>query len=458
MADNIATETTDDLDMLRLPRFLTASSIVGLSAGLALGAVASASPHPAFEWLGSVLGPVGTVWTNALKAIVIPLVVSFLILATSGDGVKGAARLGALTFSLCVAFLVAAAVFALALGPPLFQWLPTDPGSLDLAAVSATQSELRPAMGADPRLGFGDWLVSLFPSNPIRAAADGDILGVVVLSVVFGLAIGRIGPEGRRLIDLFRAVRNATLVVTAWILWVLPLAAFALAFGVAATNGFSLAGAIGYWLLLHSGMLILLLGLLYPTTALLGRISIARFARGVWPSQTVAVATRSSLATLPALVQAGEQRLRLPSDVVGLTLPLAVSTFKINLPLTSTLQFLFLAHLLGISLAPGFLLVFITTRILLTFSQPGLPAGSFMLMLPFYLAAGIPVEAIVLVKIVNAIPDVFATTLNVTADMSVGVIVARLRGWNGEATGYADAPMKEAFAPARDGKGWDYRG
>lgn len=184
-----ATNQTDPLQV-EFPRFLTIGSIIGLISGFALGTVAHASPHAAFEWLGGVTGPVGAAWTHALMMVVIPLIVSFLIVATAGDGTRAAARLGALTLTLFIAFLVAAAALTVVLGVSLTKWMPTDPDALGLVVGSSThQLGAASSEGARTGLGLGEWLVALFPSNPIRAAADGDILAVVVVSVLFGLAI-----------------------------------------------------------------------------------------------------------------------------------------------------------------------------------------------------------------------------------------------------------------------------
>ena len=112
-------------------------------------------------------------------------------------------------------------------------------------------------------------------------------------------------------------------------------------------------------------------------------------------------------------------------DVAGFVLPLSVSTFKLNRAISSPFTLIFLAHLYGIALEPGYLATFVVTVMILSFSSPGIPSGGFMVTLPFYVAAGIPIEGVVLLRAVDAIPDIFKTLLNVTADMTVASIVAR---------------------------------
>jgi proton glutamate symport protein len=168
--------------------------------------------------------------------------------------------------------------------------------------------------------------------------------------------------------------------------------------------------------------------LLYPLAALLGRVSIARLAHALAPAQIVAASTRSSLASLPALIEGAERRLGLPGPVTGLVLPLAVATFKLNRTVSSTAKLMFLAHVYGIPLDPGQIGVFVATVLLISFSTPGIPSAGTLTTLPVYLSFGIPIEGILVLNAVDAIPDIFKTVLNVTGDMSAAAMVARFAG------------------------------
>ena len=135
------------------------------------------------------------------------------------------------------------------------------------------------------------------------------------------------------------------------------------------------------------------------------------------------MSTRSSLASLPALMKSARDQLRLPEDVVGLSLPLAASTFKMNTLVSATFKLLFLAHLYGIGLDPAFILLFIGTQILLSPGVPGIPSGGYVMTLPLYVAVGIPVEGVILLKAMDGLPDIFKTMLNSTAYSSPSATV-----------------------------------
>jgi Na+/H+-dicarboxylate symporter len=404
---------------------LTAGSLLGLTAGIVLGVVAYETKNPVILGTVSVVEPLGVLWTNALLMVILPLVVSFLIIGIAGvSETQQSGRLGTLTLGFVVALLTAAAAFTLLLGPPLLGLLTFEAPALSPVTADPALVDSLATGGSAP--SFGEWILGLVPPNPVRAAAEGEILPVMVFTVLSGLAITRIPAASRQLlVSFFRAVADATMVLVGWLLKVIPLAVFAISFPMAARTGLALAGAVGWFIVLVCGFLLAFTLLLYPVTAALGGIPVRRFARGVAASQAVAVGTRSSLATLPALMEGARDRLEIPASAAGVVLPLTVSAFKLNRTISGPLKLLFLASLYGVSLEPGYVVIFTATTMLLSFSSPGIPSGGFMVTLPFYLAAGLPVEGVVLLKAVDAIPDIFKTLLNVTADMSVAVMTAR---------------------------------
>jgi Na+/H+-dicarboxylate symporter len=155
------------------------------------------------------------------------------------------------------------------------------------------------------------------------------------------------------------------------------------------------------------------------------RISIRRFAWGVFPAQAVAISTTSSLASLPALIEGADRRLQLPTATTSVVLPLAVSTFKIGSPLVWMVALVFLSKFYGVTLAPTQYLVVSITALLTSFSVPGVPHGWLLVISPLLVTMNIPAEGVGLLIAVDAIPDIFATTLNVTADMVAAAVVAR---------------------------------
>jgi Na+/H+-dicarboxylate symporter len=254
------------------------------------------------------------------------------------------------------------------------------------------------------------------------------MLPLVIFSLAFGLAVLRLDAELRApVLGFFRAVGDATLVIVRWIIALSPIGVFALMLPMASRAGLETAGALTYYVVAMAIACLTLILLLYPVVAAVGRVSMVRFARAVFPAQAVAVSTSSSLASLPALIEGAERRLELPPAITGVALPLAVSTFKITSPLVWSVAAVFLARLYGVDMTFADRLTIVTTAALSSFSVPGIPHGWLLLVSPLLASQGVPVEGIALLFAVDVIPDIFATTANVTADMVAAAIVGRRR-------------------------------
>lgn len=400
-------------------------ALAALAAGLSIGLIGQAYELRSIAVLAAVFRPLGQAWINALQLVVLPLVVTQMLAAiTARQGTNALlGRLGARTIGLIVLFLVAGAVFTLMVGLPALRLLRFDP-----ATVQATYAAVAvPAEAAVAFTSSGGWLSTLVPANLLQAALTGNILGVLLFTVAFGLAVTRL-PDAQRepLAALFSAAAAVMLQVIRWVLLATPVGVFGLMLEMSLALGFDAIGILASWVLFVSALLVLFTGILYPVTATLGRVSMRLFARAAAPAQIVALSTRSSLACLPALVEGGRVHLRLPPAALGFVLPLCVTVFKQNRMISSTAKLLFLAHVFGVPLSVGDVVIFLITVLLLSFSAVGVPrGGAAFTTLPAYLAAGVPIQGVVVLEAVETIPDFFKTLLNVTADMSIAVIASR---------------------------------
>jgi Na+/H+-dicarboxylate symporter len=381
-------------------------------------------PAWSLSWPASGVEPLGTLWVNAIRMVLVPLVVSLLVVSvTSFADVRSLGRVGARTITWFLVLLAGAAVFAALAGPPLFSRLDIPP---EASAALRAQGEAGDPQHPAELPSLRGFLVGLVPVNPIRAAADGAMLPLIVFTLLFALATTRLAPGDReRIASLFRAISQAMLVLVHGILRFTPVGVFALALGMARELGAAAAGAVGYYVRVLSGMLLALTLMVYPVVALVTRRSPLVFAQAVAPAQAVAAGTRSSLASLPVMIEAARARFGDQPAVGGFVLPLAVSTFKLNTPVSDLVGPLFLAQLYGIHLEPMQIAVMTLVTIAMSFSNPGIPSGGlFVVTAPVMMSAGLPLDGIGLLIAADAIPDVFATVVNVTGDMGVAAIVA----------------------------------
>ncbi len=403
---------------------LTVRVVLGLVAGLVAGILVSLAHQPALDGAVRWIEPLGTLWINALRMTIIPLVVSGLIAgAGSSRESRQLGRLGWQSLAIFVLLLAGGTALTLTLGPLLLRGFHLVPEAAQALRASAGAAAAPPATGLPD---LRQWLVALIPTNVVKSAADGALLPLIVFSIAAGLAVSRIPAEQSELVIRFtRAVFTAMLTLVRWLLELAPIGVFALALPLAAHLGFRTLEAVAWYIGVVVGLTMLILVLLYPVVALAARVSPVRFARGAAPAQAIAFSGRSSLAALPTMMEEGERQLGFPPAIRDLFLPISASTFRLGGTVGLPVGILFLARLYGIELSAAQLLTVGITTILLTFSIPGVPGGSILIMLPLLSSVGIPAQGLGILLGVDTIPDMFRTTANVTGTMVAATILSQ---------------------------------
>jgi len=406
---------------------LTKRVLIALGAGLLIGIGVSAASDPRLMSAVSFVQPIGTIWINAIRMTVVPLVFSLLVVGVaSATDAASVGRIGARTLAMFIALLVCSAIIAVVLAPPIFANLRIDPATAASLRASAATSANTAAESAKHLPSFAQWLTDLIPVNPIKTAADGNMLPLVIFSVLFSAAATRTPMDTRdTIVRFFKSVSEVMLVLVRWIIELSPIPIFVLTLGLASKLGATAAGAVGFYVLGICAILLVELLLLYPVATLGSRMPLKRFAKAVLPAQVVAFSSRSSLASLPALLDSATRGLRLPPEVSGFVLPLGVSTFKLSTPPTQVVSVLFIARLYGIELAPQQILMVAAIAIALSFSAPGIPSGGLLILAPVFASLGLPVEGIGILIAIDVIPDAARSILNVSADITVATLLTR---------------------------------
>jgi Na+/H+-dicarboxylate symporter len=252
------------------------------------------------------------------------------------------------------------------------------------------------------------------------------MLPLIVFSVITALAMTTIGEAHRStLLRLLSAVSRVMFVIVDWILIVAPIGVFCLVLPLAASTGVDLVGALSFFLVIVCGLLVVATVALYPVATIVGGVPLRTFARACAPVQALAFSTRSSLATLPVMLESADRYLQLPERVSGVVLPVAISLFKYASPVARITGTFFVAHLYGVDLGIVEISTITAAVAGLSFYSPGIPSGGLFIMTPIYIALGLPVEGVGLLIALDLIPDMFITVGNTTADMAAAVIIAR---------------------------------
>jgi len=398
-------------------------ALAALLIGLALGAFAANLNESVRGDLLAVASFVGTLWLNALKMTVIPLVVALLVVgiaksaeAALGGRIAGRSVLWIVIICTASSIIGALSIVALTHAFPL----PRGTAASLQAALAGVEQK-----SSAPLPGIADFFKGVIPDNVFAAATNGDILPLVVFSVLFALALGYITEQGRRsIVGLFEAIGDALIVVIEWVLWVAPLGVFALAFTVGSTAGSSAFAGLGHYVVLISaiGILITLLG--YPLAIIAGRVAPGTFTRGLIAPQAVAISTRSSLASLPAMLTA-VRAMGVREPVADVTLPISVALFRATGPAMNTAVAFYVAHWLGYEPTLAQMIAATAVGAVMSYGAVSLPGEVSYIssIAPINLALGAPIAPLGLLVAVEMIPDIFRTVGNVTLDVAVTTVV-----------------------------------
>lgn len=398
------------------------SILVGLVLGLVFGASLSYSGSSVLQGALVLTEPLGLMWINAIRMTVVPLLVALLVTSIAGRRDTGlVARVGIQTFGLFFFLVAVSGLAALMVAPYLLQSIYISPDAVETLIASEASSGERFQNLPD----FRDWLVNLIPVNPIEAAAEGNLLSLMIFTGFFSLALSSLRLEAKEnVIAVFVGVKEAMLVLISWVMGLAPIGVFSLVFSFSSALGVSAIAALSSFVFIAVGLVLMITGFLYPIAVLGGGVSLKQFAVSCLPAQVVGFSTRSSVAALPATYTA-TKALGISADLSGVVLPLAIAFLKYATPVARTTGAYFIAILYGIDLTVYLLFILAASISLLSFYTPGIPSASLLIMTPIFVSLGLPVEGIGILIGVDFIIDMFLTMSNVTANIAAVTVMAR---------------------------------
>ena len=393
--------------------------VVGLVAGMLAGGLDPASRDAAL----SVASFVGTLWLNALKMTVIPLVFALLVvgIAKSAEAAQ-AGRVAGRSVLWIVIVCTGSAIFGalcVLLLTEIFPLSRHTAGLLQTALGSVEQKTSGPLPGA------AEFFRGIVPSNVVTAASNGDILPLTVFTTLFALALTRVSATGRRVVVSFlEATGDALLVIIGWVLAIAPLGVFALAFSVGSAAGGAAFAGLGHYVVIISAIGVLVTLAAYPLAAAFGNVRMGEFTRAQIAPQAVAVSTRSSLACLPAMLTAA-QTMGIREEVADVSLPIAVALYRATGPAMNVAVAFYVAHWLGLQPSIGQMVAATAVGAVMSYGAVSLPGEVSYIssIAPIALALGVPIAPLGLLVAVEMVPDIFRTVGNVTHDIALAAIV-----------------------------------
>ncbi|CAA0091134.1 Proton/glutamate-aspartate symporter [Halioglobus japonicus] len=403
---------------------LTSRILLAMVAGVLVGSGLNALFHidlvPGLEGVintylvGGLFDVVGRIFVASLKLLVVPLVLVSLVCGSSSLG--NSARMGPIAGKTMLLYLVTTAI---AVTVALIAAVLIGPGEgVNLVSNVSFQ--------ATPPPPLTDVLVNIFPTNPVRAMAEGKMLQIIVFALLFGYAISHAGEPGQRIASFFRDLEAVVMKMVDVLMHLAPYGVFALLAKLFSTMGISAILDLATYfftvlavLLFH--VLVTYSLLLKGLTGLSPRILLSKM-RPVW---AFAFSTASSGATLPITLRTVENRLGVHNSVAGFTVPLGAT---INMDGTAIMQgvaTVFIAQVYGMDLSMGAYIMVVITATLASIGTAAVPGVGLITLAMVLSQVGIPVEGIALIIGVDRLLDMVRTAVNVTGDSVVSVAVAR---------------------------------
>jgi len=399
---------------------LTLRILLGMAAGIGAGLLINLLGGEGFlrEYVVEGLFQViGQVFLRSLTLLVVPLVLVSLVCGTAAlDDVSRLGRVGGKTLGLYL-FTTAAAVSIALLTAALVQPgagfdLPTD--------VTYTGSEAPP---------LAQTLIDIFPTNPVQAMADGNMLQIIVFSILFGLAMTLSGEPGQKLLGIFQDLNSVIMRLVMMLMNLAPYGVFCLIAKVFAVQGFGAIEKIAWYFFVVLGVLLIHALVVYPVLLRsLGRLDPVTFFRKMRDPIALAFSTASSNATLPVTLENAELRLGANNSVASFTIPLGAT---INMDGTAIMQgvaTVFIAQAYGIDIGMTGYLMVVLTATLASVGTAGVPGVGLIMLAMVLRQVNLPVEGIGLIIGVDRLLDMVRTAVNVTGDSMVTCIVARTEG------------------------------
>jgi Na+/H+-dicarboxylate symporter len=382
---------------------------IGLAAGVAVGFL--------FGPRAAVLEPLGTLFIRAIRMVVVPLIASTLIMAIAGlPGRAALGRMGVRAFGFFLASLFLALVIGIGFGL-LFR-----PGSgLSPEARSRLlEGQRPPALARDAsRPSLVDTLLAVVPDNPLRAAVEGNVLQVLLASILLGLSASTLPDEKRLpLVEIASSFAEALFQVTRWVLHLAPFGVLGIMAAVVGRSGLSVLWTLAAYVLVVLGALAAHVFLIYGSVLFaVARGRLRRFVDAARPPYLIAFATCSTAAALPVSLKTMPGEMGISPRVASFVLPLGAAIGRDGSAIYQAVTVLFVAQVYGIELGFSSLVTLVVTAMLAALAVASIPAAGFVNLAILLSALGLPLEGAALVFGVERPLDMFRSSTNLLGQL-----------------------------------------
>jgi len=408
--------------------------LIALALAVAIGALSGTEAALFGITFYSVFDFVGKLFLNALKMLIVPLIVSSIIVGTAGiGGSQNLGRLGGKTLLYYITTSLLAILVGLMVVNIIAPGIVDGQPAKDLIGFTADVGSFEDKV-ADK--GTGD-LVEIFlrliPTNIVAAASSGQMLGLIFFSLLYGFFMTRITEDYAEIqYNFWQGLLEVMLKITDLIMRFAPLGVLALVAKVVAGTGFdAFAPLAAFFFSVVTALAIHFLVTLPLLIYLVGRVSPIRHFRAMSAALLTAFSTASSSATLPITMECVEKNAGVSNRTTSFVLPLGATVNMDGTALYECVAAMFIAQAYGLELSFATQFTVVLIALLTSIGVAGIPAASLVAIAIILAAIGLPVEGIGLILAVDRILDMMRTATNVWSDSCGAVIIGRLQGERG---------------------------
>jgi len=388
----------------------------GLVLGLAVGLGASATGNAWLLALAEGSAPIGAIFMNAIRMVIIPLIITiiFTSIAKLGDPRK-LGRIGGLT----IAYYWITLIPAIAIGMATMKFGLHFANEIDMPETAATEvPELQSIV---------DFIVSLVPANPFAAASNGSLLPLIVFTALVAAATGTLAVERReRMINIAEDASAALIKLVWWILYTAPIGVFGLAAPVTARLGWDLVQSLGIFIVfVFVGLVIFVAVVTLPLVYFVAGVGPLKYLKGTFGGVSIAVSTTSTAAAIPVTREEAIENIGVSPTIANLLVPLGASMHRPGSALFQGAAIVFLAYLYGVPIPMTAIAAALLATFLVSLTVAPVPSSGVVTMAPALDAVGVPVAGLAIILGIDRIPDMMRSAVNLLGQVSAAALVDR---------------------------------
>ncbi|MBD1380757.1 dicarboxylate/amino acid:cation symporter [Metabacillus arenae] len=393
---------------------LTTKIVIGLIAGAVVGLVLNMTSPDLFKTLDTFLfGPLGTIFLNLIKMLVVPIVFFSIALGVAGLGdPKKLGRMGIKTISFFIVTTTIAIIIGLVLS------LAIQPGNIGTFDLSGAEYE------AEKAPSVVETFINIIPANPIQAMVEGNMLQIIAFSIFVGFGISMLGEKASTLLKVMEQGNELMMYLVRLIMRFAPYGAFGLIATAVGSQGIDAIMAMGLYMIVIVLALLIHASVVYGSAVyFLGKMNPIFFFKKFFPAMSVAFSTSSSSAVLPVSMETAQKELNVPKQVSSFVQPLGAT---INMDGTAIMQgvaTIFIAQVYNQGLSLPEMITVVVTAVLASVGTAGVPGVGLIMLAMVLNSVGLPVEGIALIIGIDRLLDMTRTAVNITGDAACAVFV-----------------------------------